>query len=212
MAVEDYGGVIHQFLQVCYNRYVVYVLRNGQIYSDHAGKSVIDSDDVKLAIQCQFQLLAPSSRSSGPTRISYEHKQPELYQNQLPGLEFHSLLNRTTLISPNYQFAIARKETKPSKQLKKQMERLLILFPTTEDRCFASHSSACNLFQLDLNDQDELFSLAGIAGACRAYSPVLGCVHIFLTAKFPGMSTFVIPLFLSLTAFTEAGSWGRDSS
>ena len=64
MGVEDFEPrVIHQFLELWY-RYVVDVLTDAQIYSDHAGKSVIDSDDVKLAIQSKvnFSFSQPPPR------------------------------------------------------------------------------------------------------------------------------------------------------
>lgn len=51
MGVEDYEPrVIHQFLELWY-RYVVDVLSDAQVYSEHAGKTTIDCDDIKLAIQ-----------------------------------------------------------------------------------------------------------------------------------------------------------------
>ncbi|KAL6013504.1 Transcription initiation factor TFIID subunit 9 [Asimina triloba] len=51
MGVREYEPrVVHQFLELWY-RYVVDVLSDAQIYSEHAGKPAIDCDDVKLAIQ-----------------------------------------------------------------------------------------------------------------------------------------------------------------
>lgn len=51
MSVDDYEPrVVHQFLELWY-RYVVDVLTDAHVYSEHAGKSIIDSEDVKLAIQ-----------------------------------------------------------------------------------------------------------------------------------------------------------------
>ena len=45
--------VVHQFLDFWY-RYVVEVLGDAQLYSEHAGKPSIDSDDLKLAIQARI--------------------------------------------------------------------------------------------------------------------------------------------------------------
>lgn len=64
MGVEDYEPrVIHQFLELWY-RYVVDVLTDAQVYSEHAGKAAIDSDDVKLAIQSKvnFSFSQPPPR------------------------------------------------------------------------------------------------------------------------------------------------------
>ena len=64
MGVEDYEPrVIHQFLELWY-RYVVDVLTDAQVYSEHAGKQTIDCDDVKLAIQSKvnFSFSQPPPR------------------------------------------------------------------------------------------------------------------------------------------------------
>lgn len=64
MGVDDYEPrVIHQFLELWY-RYVVDVLTDSQVYSEHAGKATIDSDDVKLAIQSKvnFSFSQPPPR------------------------------------------------------------------------------------------------------------------------------------------------------
>ena len=51
IGVEDYEPrVIHKFLELWY-RYLMDVLTDAQVYSEHTGKSAIDCDDVKLAIQ-----------------------------------------------------------------------------------------------------------------------------------------------------------------
>jgi len=48
--IEYEPCVIHKFLELWY-RYVVDMLTDAQVYSEHATKSAIDIDDVKLAIQ-----------------------------------------------------------------------------------------------------------------------------------------------------------------
>jgi transcription initiation factor TFIID subunit 9B len=51
MGVQQYEPrVVHQFLELCH-RYVVDVLSDAQLYSEHASKPTIDTDDLKLAIQ-----------------------------------------------------------------------------------------------------------------------------------------------------------------
>lgn len=64
MGVEDYEtGVLHQFLELWY-RYVVDVLTDAQVYSEHASKSTIDCEDIKLAIQSKvnFSFSQPPPR------------------------------------------------------------------------------------------------------------------------------------------------------
>ncbi|KVH92422.1 Histone-fold [Cynara cardunculus var. scolymus] len=88
MGVENYEPrVVHQFLELWY-RYVVDVLTDAQVYSEHAGKSSIDSDDVKLAIQNKIPL--PKSIAG-------------------PGMALPP--EPDTLINPNYQLVILKKRT-----------------------------------------------------------------------------------------------------
>lgn len=64
MGVEDYEPrVVHKFLELWY-RYVVDVLTDAQVYSEHAAKTAIDCDDVKLAIQSKvnFSFSQPPPR------------------------------------------------------------------------------------------------------------------------------------------------------
>lgn len=70
MGVDDYEpGVIHQFLELWY-RYVVDILTDSQVYAEHAGKSAIDSDDVKLAIQSKVNF---SFSQPPPREVTYVH-------------------------------------------------------------------------------------------------------------------------------------------
>lgn len=71
MGVDDYEPrVVNQFLELWY-RYVVDVLSDSQVYAEHAGKSVIDSDDVKLAIQSKvnFSFSQPPPREVVSSRF-----------------------------------------------------------------------------------------------------------------------------------------------
>ena len=64
MGVDDYEPrVINQFLELWY-RYVVDVLTDAQVYSEHASKPAIDCDDIKLAIQSKvnFSFSQPPAR------------------------------------------------------------------------------------------------------------------------------------------------------
>ncbi|XP_013421558.1 transcription initiation factor TFIID subunit 9B [Lingula anatina] len=54
MGVTDYEPrVINQMLEFTY-RYVTDVLDDAKVYANHAGKKNIDTEDVKLAIQCKL--------------------------------------------------------------------------------------------------------------------------------------------------------------
>lgn len=111
MGVEDYEPrVIHQFLELWY-QYVVDVLTDAQVYSEHAGKDIIDPDDVKLAIQSKVN----SSFSQPPPRevllelARNRNKIP--LPKSIPGPGVPLPPNQDTLINPNYQLAIPRRHT-----------------------------------------------------------------------------------------------------
>lgn len=64
MGVEEHEPrVVHQFLELWY-RYVVDILMDAQLYSEHAAKTTIDTDDIKLAIQSKvnFSFSQPPPR------------------------------------------------------------------------------------------------------------------------------------------------------
>nr|POE74218.1 transcription initiation factor tfiid subunit 9 [Quercus suber] len=111
MGVEDYEPrVIHQFLELWY-RYVVDVLTDAQVYSEHAGKPAIDCDDVKLAIQSKVN----SSFSQPPPRevllelARNRNKAPLPKSIAGPGIPLPP--EQDTLIKPNYQLAIPNKQS-----------------------------------------------------------------------------------------------------
>ncbi|XP_049387086.1 transcription initiation factor TFIID subunit 9-like [Solanum stenotomum] len=84
MGVDDYEPrVVQQFLELWY-RYVVDVLTDAQVYSEHAGKASIDSDDIKLAIQSKVNF----SFSQPPPR-----EVPSLVKSFIVVLVFHSSKN-----------------------------------------------------------------------------------------------------------------------
>lgn len=71
MGVEDYEPrVVHQFLELWY-RYAADVLTDAQVYSEHAGKTGIDCDDVKLAVQSKvnFSFSQPPPREVVPLHL-----------------------------------------------------------------------------------------------------------------------------------------------
>ncbi|XP_010253134.1 PREDICTED: transcription initiation factor TFIID subunit 9 [Nelumbo nucifera] len=111
MGVKDYEPcVIHQFLELWY-RYVVDVLTDAQLYSEHAGKSAIDCDDIKLAIQTKvnFSFSQPPPREVLLELARNRNKIPLPKSISGPGIPLPP--EQDTLISPNYQLAIPKKQT-----------------------------------------------------------------------------------------------------
>ncbi|TKY57115.1 Transcription initiation factor TFIID subunit 9 [Spatholobus suberectus] len=109
MGVEDYEPhVIHKFLELWY-RYAVDMLTDAQVYSEHAGKSAIDCDDVKLAIQSKldFCFLQPPPREVLLELAQNRNKIPLPKTIAGPGIPLPP--DQDTLISPNYMFAIPNK-------------------------------------------------------------------------------------------------------
>ncbi|XP_022868118.1 transcription initiation factor TFIID subunit 9-like isoform X2 [Olea europaea var. sylvestris] len=113
MNVDDYEPrVVHQFLELWY-RYVVDVLTDAQVYSEHAGKSTIDSDDIKLSIQSKvnFSFSQPPPREVLLELARNRNKIP--LPKSIAGPEIPLPPEQDTLISPNYQLAIPKKRSHP---------------------------------------------------------------------------------------------------
>ncbi|CAH2068647.1 unnamed protein product [Thlaspi arvense] len=111
MGVEEYEPrVVHQFLELWY-RYVVDVLTDAQVYSEHAGKAAIDCDDVKLAIQSKvnFSFSQPPPREVLLELARNRNKIPLPKSITGPGIPLPP--EQDTLISPNYQLLIPKKQT-----------------------------------------------------------------------------------------------------
>ncbi|KAK6790959.1 hypothetical protein RDI58_010040 [Solanum bulbocastanum] len=111
MGVDDYEPrVVHQFLELWY-RYVVDVLTDAQVYSEHAGKASIDSDDIKLAIQSKvnFSFSQPPPREVLLELARNRNKIP--LPKSIAGSGVPLPPEQDTLINPNYQLAIAKKQT-----------------------------------------------------------------------------------------------------
>ncbi|KAK7291729.1 hypothetical protein RIF29_07104 [Crotalaria pallida] len=109
MGVEDYEPrVIHKFLELWY-RYVVDVLTDAQVYSEHAAKPAIDCDDVKLAIQSKvnFSFSQPPPREVLLELAQNRNKIPLPKSIAGPGVPLPP--DQDTLISPNYQLVIPNK-------------------------------------------------------------------------------------------------------
>ncbi|GAB2287278.1 Transcription initiation factor TFIID subunit 9 [Dionaea muscipula] len=120
MGVEDYEPrVVHQFLELWY-RYVVDVLTDAQVYSEHAGKGSIDCDDVKLAIQSKvnFSFSQPPPREVLLELARSRNKIPLPKTLGGPGIPLPP--EEDTLISPNYQLVIPKKQ--PAQALEEMEE------------------------------------------------------------------------------------------
>uniref|UniRef100_A0A2N9I6L0 Transcription initiation factor TFIID subunit 9 n=1 Tax=Fagus sylvatica TaxID=28930 RepID=A0A2N9I6L0_FAGSY len=134
MGVEDYEPrVIHQFLELWY-RYVVDVLTDAQVYSEHAGKGAIDCDDVKLAIQSKVN----SSFSQPPPRevllelARNRNKIPLPKSIAGPGIPLPP--EQDTLIKPNYQFAIPNKQSSQAVEETEEDEEAVDPNPSQEQK------------------------------------------------------------------------------
>ncbi|MCL7027378.1 hypothetical protein MKW94_027786 [Papaver nudicaule] len=119
MGVTEYEPrVIHQFLELWY-RYVVDVLTDAQVYSEHAAKPAIDPDDIKLAIQTKvnFGFSQPPPREVLLELARNRNKMPLPKSITGPGIPLPP--DEDTLISPNYQLAIP---SRPQAQADEEIE------------------------------------------------------------------------------------------
>ncbi|KAI3971333.1 hypothetical protein MKX01_008177 [Papaver californicum] len=119
MGVSEYEPcVIHQFLELWY-QYVVDVLTDAQVYSEHASKPAIDPDDIKIAIQTKvnFGFSKPPPREVLLELPRNRNKMPLPKSITGPGIPLPP--DEDTLISPNYQLAIPRR---PQSQAHEEME------------------------------------------------------------------------------------------
>ncbi|KAL2611269.1 hypothetical protein R1flu_022961 [Riccia fluitans] len=124
MGVQKYElRVVNQFMDLWY-RYVVDVLGDAQLYSEHAGKQSIDCDDVKLAIQSRinFSFTQPPSRETLLELAKVRNSIPLPKIIGGPGVALP--LEQDSLIAPTYQLDIPTKS-----------------FPFTED-------------EMDMDDED----------------------------------------------------------
>ncbi|XP_059638548.1 transcription initiation factor TFIID subunit 9-like [Cornus florida] len=111
MGVDDYEPrVIHQFLELWY-RHAVDLLTDAQAYSEHAGKVTIDTHDVKLAIQstANFSFSQPPPREVLLELARNRNKVPLPKSITNPGIPLPP--DEDTLINPNYQLDIPKKQT-----------------------------------------------------------------------------------------------------
>ncbi|KAL6495956.1 Transcription initiation factor TFIID subunit 9 [Orobanche gracilis] len=169
MSVEDYEPrVVNQFLEFSY-RYVVDVLTDAQVYSEHAGKSMIDSDDVKLAIQSKvnFSFSQPPPREVLLELARSRNKVPLPKSIAGPGIPLPP--EQDTLISPNYQLAI------PKRQISQPAEE------TEDDEESVDPNSNSNNLNPPSQDQRDLPQ----GTPPQQVSFILGAKHPRLILRFP---------------------------
>ncbi|CAL9009702.1 unnamed protein product [Prunus brigantina] len=87
------------------------LLKSMGVYSEHAGKPAIDCDDVKLAIQSKvnFSFSQPPPREVLLELARNRNNIPLPKPIAGPGVAL--LPEQDTLISPNYQLAIPKKQS-----------------------------------------------------------------------------------------------------
>ncbi|KAG6425812.1 hypothetical protein SASPL_110017 [Salvia splendens] len=110
MSIDDYEPqVVHQFLELWY-QYVADVLTDAQMYSEHAEKSVIDSDDIKLAIQSKvnFSFSQPPPREVLLELARSRNKVP--LPKSISGCGIPLPPDQDILIHPNYQLAVPKRQ------------------------------------------------------------------------------------------------------
>ncbi|KAG6541768.1 hypothetical protein Mapa_016780 [Marchantia paleacea] len=106
MGVQKYEPrVVNQFMDLWY-RYVVDVLGDAQMYSEHAGKQAIDCEDVKLAIQSRvnFSFTQPPSRETLLELAKLRNSTPLPKIIGGPGVALPP--EQDVLIAPTYQLDI----------------------------------------------------------------------------------------------------------
>eukprot|EP00249_Psilotum_nudum_P012471 c23803_g1_i2 orf=112-666(+) len=110
--------VVHQFLDFWY-RYVVEVLTDAQVFSEHAGKTIIDCEDVNLAIQTRVNhsFSQPPPRETLMELARIRNSTPLPTSVGGPGIALPP--ERDTLIAPNYQLLVA---TRTSHFVDEEME------------------------------------------------------------------------------------------
>ncbi|EYU21322.1 hypothetical protein ABFS82_09G123200 [Erythranthe guttata] len=132
MDVDDYEPrVVHQFLELWY-RYIADVLADAQSYSEHGGKSAIDSDDVKLAIQSKinFSFSQPPPREVLLELARSRNKVPLPKSLSRAGIPLPP--EQDTLISPNYQLAIPKlQKSQPAEETEDDEEAPAVAVPNS---------------------------------------------------------------------------------
>jgi len=108
LGINDYDpGVLTQMLEFSY-RYITNVLEDAKLYSNHARKRAIDSEDIKLAVQ----MLTEQTVTSPPTRDVLLDLANTRNNTQLPlvrpGVGLRLPPDRHCLTNTNYRLRVNR--------------------------------------------------------------------------------------------------------
>ncbi|KAK9955764.1 hypothetical protein ABG768_015619 [Culter alburnus] len=114
MGVTEYEPrVINQMLEFTY-RYVTTIIEDAKIYSTHAKKSIVDADDIRLAIQCRVD----QSFTSPPPRDFLLDIARQKNQTPLPLIKPYTgprlPPDRYCLTAPNYRLKSLQKKVSSS--------------------------------------------------------------------------------------------------
>ncbi|KAK8921264.1 hypothetical protein KSP39_PZI020532 [Platanthera zijinensis] len=154
--------VVHQFLELCY-RYVVDVLSDAQIYAEHAGKAIVDPDDVRLAIQSKvnFSFSQPPPREV-LLELARTRNKTALPKTLAPAGSIPLPPEQDTLVSPNYQLLIPRKQLRQIEETEED-EDVPNPTPNANPNPFAEQRTHAEKQQLQAVSQKVSFPLASAA-------------------------------------------------
>ncbi|KAG7249223.1 hypothetical protein CRUP_006920, partial [Coryphaenoides rupestris] len=110
MGITEYEPrVINQMLEFTY-RYVTTIIEDAKIYATHAKKSIVDAEDIKLAIQCRMD----QSFTSPPPRDFLLEVARQKNQTPLPLIKPYTgprlPPDRYCLTAPNYRIKSIQKK------------------------------------------------------------------------------------------------------
>eukprot|EP00271_Cylindrocystis_brebissonii_P018144 TRINITY_DN500_c0_g1_i1.p1 TRINITY_DN500_c0_g1~~TRINITY_DN500_c0_g1_i1.p1 ORF type:complete len:286 (-),score=55.33 TRINITY_DN500_c0_g1_i1:669-1526(-) len=114
MGVENYESrVVNQFLEFMY-RYITDVLGDARVYSEHAGREKLDTDDITLAIQsrAKFTFSRPPPREVLMTLARVRNSIPLPLIAARPGLPLPPEMDTLTL--PTWQIRLPPATVRPA--------------------------------------------------------------------------------------------------
>ncbi|KAG7249904.1 hypothetical protein CRUP_021881, partial [Coryphaenoides rupestris] len=132
MGITEYEPrVINQMLEFTY-RYVTTIIEDAKIYATHAKKSIVDAEDIKLAIQCRMD----QSFTSPPPRDFLLEVARQKNQTPLPLIKPYTgprlPPDRYCLTAPNYRIkSIQKKVCRPGTEANTDKGFFKSSFPIT---------------------------------------------------------------------------------
>ncbi|KAG7249120.1 hypothetical protein CRUP_018787 [Coryphaenoides rupestris] len=130
MGITEYEPrVINQMLEFTY-RYVTTIIEDAKIYATHAKKSIVDAEDIKLAIQCRMD----QSFTSPPPRDFLLEVARQKNQTPLPLIKPYTgprlPPDRYCLTAPNYRIKSIQKKVATPLSLSGQ--RFTVQIPSSQ--------------------------------------------------------------------------------